>query len=240
MFYIRGFLILVWVIVATLICMAACLVRWGDFSLNRFTGRTLAWGILRAAGVKLEVLGEENLTQYQPCIFVINHQSGFDIGVLGQIIPKKTLIIGKKELIWIPFFGFLFVSAGNLRIDRKDRTKAIAGLDQILEVIQKEKASIWIFPEGTRNHGSNDLLPFKRGAFYMAIAAQIPIVPIVTSSYQPLISLARKHSRPGTVQVKVLPAVQTTGYTQAQTQELSDLVRAQMLEAVRGLTTVAT
>lgn len=88
-------------------------------------------------------------------------------------------MIGKKELKWIPFFGYFFWGAGNMMIDRQKRSKAFAGLAQAAQEIKRRAVSIWVFPAGTRHPSGTGMLPFKRGAFYLAVEAQIPIVPVV-------------------------------------------------------------
>ena len=155
----------------------------------------------------------------------------------GLLFPTKTLVIGKKELKWIPGFGLYFMASGNIMIDRKNRRKAVAGLGEAVAAARDKGLSIWIFPEGTRNISGEGLLPFKRGAFHTAIAAGIPIVPIVQSPFVSLISWKNKVLGGGSVEIRILPPISTTGMTSADVEKLSNLTRAKMLEALPGLKT---
>jgi 1-acyl-sn-glycerol-3-phosphate acyltransferase len=195
-------------------------------------GRMLSWGVLRILGIKLEVQGYEYLKSSQPCIYVVNHQSGLDMATFGAIYPKQTIIIGKKQLIWIPFLGLYFIASGNISIDRDRRLKAYAGLAQAAEVVRSRKASIWVFPEGTRNTAKKGLLPFKRGAFHIAMKAGVPLVPVVSSSLLPIFDRKKRFLKPGTLKITVLPPIDTRQFSETQIDELSSMVRDQMLEVL--------
>jgi 1-acyl-sn-glycerol-3-phosphate acyltransferase len=235
LFYIKVCLISLWSIFACSFGFVYALLHWGNLSINHKVGGILSWGVLKILGIKVELQGAEYLTSSQPCVYVANHQSGLDIATFGAMYPTRTIIIGKKQLIWIPFLGLYFRASGNISIDREKRLKAYAGLKMAAEIMKKIGASIWIFPEGTRNIAKEGLLPFKRGAFHIAIQAKVPIVPVVSSSLLPIIDRKKKYINSGVVKIVVLPPIQTEGYTEAQIDELSNKVRNQMLEALRGL-----
>jgi 1-acyl-sn-glycerol-3-phosphate acyltransferase len=213
------------------------ILRWGNLNIDRDFARFFSWGVLKLLGLRVEVEGKEHLEKNQPCIYVANHQSGLDMATFGTIYPKRTIVIGKKEVVWTPFFGVFFVAAGNVLIDRKKTDKAIAGLKQTVEVIRKKKVSIWIFPEGTRNRTGNGILPLKRGAFHMAAQAEIPIVPLVSAPLYPRISWKEKRVTPGTLKIKVLPPIHTGGYGELEVDQLAQDTREKMLEALLGLAT---
>ena len=120
--------------------------------------------------------------QDRPCVVVANHQSNYDLYVLGRVVPPRTVSIGKKSLKWVPFFGQLYWLAGNVLIERGNAQQAKQAMLTTTETLQHQDTSIWVFPEGTRNKGEG-LLPFKKGAFQMAIAAGVPIIPVCVSSY---------------------------------------------------------
>lgn len=237
MIYLRLTFIFFWLAFSCVLGLFACLVRWGDPSLNRTFSHLFAWGTLKISGIDVRLEGAEHLDAHQPCIYVANHQSGFDLAVFGKIYPGRALVIGKTELKWIPFFGLFFAAAGNISIKRQKRVKAIKGLGVAVEAIKKRDVSIWIFPEGTRNGGADSMLPFKKGAFYMAIEAGVPIVPVVCSPLLPIIDWKKKSLRPGQVTVRVLPPVPTTGMKVEDVDALSEKTRDVMMEALRGLVT---
>lgn len=158
--------------------------------------------------VKTEV--QSLFTQEQACVVIANHQSNYDLYVLGRVVPPRTVSIGKKSLKWVPFFGQLYWLAGNVLIDRGNARKAKQAMLETTDTLRHRDTSIWVFPEGTRNLGKG-LLPFKKGAFQMAIAAGVPIVPVCVSSYAGRIRLNRWNS--GRVLIHSLPAIPTAGMT---------------------------
>ncbi|AQW67845.1 lysophospholipid acyltransferase family protein [Pseudomonas fulva] len=162
------------------------------------------------------------------CVIIANHQSNFDLFVLGQVVPQRTVAIGKKSLGWIPLFGQLFWLGGNVLVDRKNAYQARKALQKTTRVLQND-TSIWIFPEGTRNAGEQ-LLAFKKGAFHMAIEAGVPIVPVCVSRYAHRLDLNSWRRR--TVIVRSLPPIATTGMTQQDLPALIEQCRTQMQQCI--------
>lgn len=237
--FLKLLFILLWFCLSSMAAFFIALLRWGDLDLDHDLARLVSVPCLRIAGIQLELEGEAHLDEHRPCIFVMNHQSNLDALILGCFFPRQTVVIGKKEILWIPFFGLAYKASGNILIDRKKRAKAIAGLSRAVQFIQKRKASIIIFPEGTRNRSDQPLQSFKKGAFHMAIEAQVPIVPIVISPVRKVFDWNRKALNPGVLRVQVLPPVPSEGFSANQVDELSSRVRSVMLEAVRGLSASA-
>ena len=234
-FWIRAFLALVWFLGACLLAVPLCVLRWGDLRNVHDIGRMMAFGILPLARVRVEVEGGQWLgPEHQPCVYVGNHQSGFDVPLFGRFCPNRIIAVGKKELKWVPFFNLAWMGSGNVSIDRGNRIKAVAGLEDVVRAIRGKGASVVIFPEGTRNRQGGDLLPFKKGAFHMAIAAQVPVVPIVLSPVTRVLDFKARRLG-GTMRVKVLPPVSTQGLTRDDVDALTQKVRGQMVEAFRSL-----
>lgn len=122
-------------------------------------------------------------------------------------------------------------------IERTSRSQAFAAFDKAAEEMKKERQSVYIFPEGTRSYYDKpDLLPFKKGAFHLAIQAQVPIVPIVVSNYSNLVSIPRKVFRPGTIPLKVLKPIETKGKTFEDVDTLLVEVREVMLKELKVIT----
>ena len=134
MFYIKLLVLGLWVVFCSIIVIIKAIPRWGEPSLGSEFGKLYAWGALKIAGIKVETQGLENLDN-QPCIYTLNHQSNFDMAIFGAQYPKNTVIIGKKEIKWLPVFGLLYVATGNIMIDRK-------------------KSSFSRYQESSRSHGS--------------------------------------------------------------------------------------
>ena len=226
-FYLKVLLAGAWFFLTTFLGLFILIVRWKDPNMGAIMARFLNWGSCKILGYRIRVEGSENLYKNQPCVYTINHQSNIDIMTMGGMFPYKTVVIGKKEMRKIPLFGWFFSGTGMVMIDRKDRTQAIAGLAEVTEAIVKKGHSIWIFPEGTRNHGK-ELLPFKKGAFHMAITAQVPIVPIVQQNLLSYLDIKNRQIIPGTILIRVLEAIPTLGMTTDDVITLMAKVRSAM------------
>src|SRR4051812_43068242 len=108
------FLIGLWLTLCSCVGIVYSVLRWGNLNIDRDFARVFSWGALRILGIRIQVEGREHLENAQPCIYVANHQSNLDMAVFGPVYPARTVVIGKKELKWVPFFGILFMAAGNI------------------------------------------------------------------------------------------------------------------------------
>jgi 1-acyl-sn-glycerol-3-phosphate acyltransferase len=154
-------------------------------ALFRVRGRLYFWAtqswsrtILRATGVRVVTHGLEEVPWDAPQVLVCNHVSIYDVFALAAVLPNPFSFVGKKELDSIPFFGMAWKAAGHISIDRSDRQKAIASLRRAGEKLRREHGTVILFPEGTRSP-DGALLPFKKGAFTLALEARVPVVPAV-------------------------------------------------------------
>ena len=235
MLYLRFLVISFWFVIAFGIGFVMSLLRWGDNSVDHFTAGLFGRPILRLLGITLQVEGKDELEKHQPCIYVANHQGALDILTFGSFFPRRTVVVGKKEIAYIPVLNLFFVAAGNVLVDRQKRTKAVASLGKAVKAIREKKSSVWVFPEGTRNRTDEAILPLKKGAFYMAVEAQVPIVPVISAPIRSLVNWEEgRHSR-GVLRIRVLPPIQTRGMNAADVDGLAKQVRSVMIEAVRGL-----
>jgi putative phosphoserine phosphatase/1-acylglycerol-3-phosphate O-acyltransferase len=162
-------------------------------------------------GVKLDVVGEENAWAARPAVFIFNHRNNFDAFIAASIVREDFTGVAKKELESDLFMR----TAGNLLdvafIDRSDPAGAVAALAPIEELARKG-LSIIVAPEGTRLDTAG-VGPFKKGAFRMAMAAGVPIVPIVIRNAELIGGRNATQMNPGTVDVAVLPPVETHDWT---------------------------
>ena len=140
-------------------------------------------------GLKVEKRLPEGAENFGNAIYIANHQNNYDMVTASNIVLPPTVTVGKKSLLWIPFFGQLYWLTGNLLIDRNNRAKAHGTIAEVVNHFKKRRISIWMFPEGTRSRGRG-LLPFKTGAFHAAIAAGVPIIPVCVSNTSNKINLA--------------------------------------------------
>ena len=127
-------------------------------------------GLAPIFGLKVEKRIPAEAENYGNCIYIANHQNNYDMVTVSSAVMPRTVTVGKKSLVWIPFFGQLYWLTGNLLIDRNNRAKAHGTISQVVDQFKKKDISIWMFPEGTRSRGRG-LMPFKTGAFHAAIAA---------------------------------------------------------------------
>jgi 1-acyl-sn-glycerol-3-phosphate acyltransferase len=131
--------------------------------------------MLRAAGIDARLVNWDNVPHNSPVVYVSNHQSWFDIFLLGGLIPTQVRFVSKKERARIPILGQAMTAAGHIFIDRGNRQKAFSAYDEAAQAIRKGMSAI-VFPEGTRSK-TGELQSFKKGPFVLAIAAQVPVIP---------------------------------------------------------------
>ncbi len=135
------------------------------------------WGrkVVKAAGCHVRMKGMEHIPE-GPVVYVANHQSFFDILAVAAVLPGKMRFVAKKELRKIPVFGAALRAAGQIYIDRFNRAKALEAYEEAAVAVRRGMSAV-VFVEGTRSR-TGDLLPFKKGAFVFAIAAQVPMIPL--------------------------------------------------------------
>jgi putative phosphoserine phosphatase/1-acylglycerol-3-phosphate O-acyltransferase len=163
------------------------------------------------AGLRLEVRHAERIDASRPAVFLFNHQSSADILILCMLLRRDFTGVAKQEIRRHWVLGPAFAFAGAVFIDRFDRPKAIAALQPAVDVV-RGGISVGIAPEGTRSRDGR-LGPFKKGAFRLALAARVPIVPIVLHDSARILPRKAIAMRPGTVHVEVLEPIATDAWT---------------------------
>lgn len=231
MFYVKLALMCLWCLVATLFWLPLFFLP-GAFA--RWI-RLMAWGILRVAGLRVEMEGEENLRAVRPCVFVGNHQSALDMATFGAFLPDDAFGIGKKEIAWIPVVGWCFALTGGFLINRSRPERARRTLDAVAKRLRERRQGVGIMPEGTRNLEGRGLLPFKKGAFHLAVAAQADLVVVVCAPLADRANFARRTLAPGLIRLKALPPISVQGKTEADVDELAERCRREMAEALASL-----
>jgi 1-acyl-sn-glycerol-3-phosphate acyltransferase len=225
--------IYLWILLSTVVLgiwiIGRALVR-----ANQETSHRIAqwWGrgILRISGVRVHVVGQEHLDKGRSFILMPNHQSHFDIPVLLGCLDTQFRWLAKAELFKIPIFGRAMRGCGYISIDRSNRKAAFASIRQAAHAIHG-KASVLIFPEGTRSPDGK-LLPFKKGGFVLAVDSGVPILPI--GIYGTGRILPKKHLLldPGPVVLWIGAPIDTTGYRRETKDALMDEARRALCEAV--------
>ena len=189
--------------------------------------RFWAWGILKLCGIRLVVQGLEGLDPNRQYIFIANHQSYIDIPVLVQALSQFQLRwIAKKELFWVPLFGWVLWSSKHIIVDRSSLSRAMNSLSRARERIEKG-ISVVVFPEGTRSH-HGDLLPFKRGGFLLAFKSQTPIVPVTIKGSGAVWSRGDWRIRSGEIEIVMGKPVSVDRYRAQDLKLLLNRVRAEI------------
>lgn len=171
---------------------------------NHVHGITRLWTriILAIGGVAVKVKGLTQLDPKQQYVFMVNHQSHIDIPVLVQSLRAFQLRwIAKRELLWVPFFGWAMWAGKHITVNRSDRFDALGSLNKAKERM-KGGISLVVFPEGTRSSDGN-LLPFKRGGLLLAVKTQTPIVPVTISGSCAILPKGDWRIRKGRIEVTV-------------------------------------
>ena len=188
--------------------------------------------VLWAVGVKVRVHGLENLNPGEPHIFASNHVSWFDVPALAKILPRYKFV-AKAELFKVPIFGSGMRSVGMIEIQRDNRKAAFGAYELAAEKI-RSGSSVVVFPEGTRGR-AYPLRPFKKGPFVLAIAAGVPIVPVIVHGTIEIMPKGSLWAHPGTIDVHLLEPVSTTGVDYDHREALMQTVRTRMAEAMNRL-----
>jgi 1-acyl-sn-glycerol-3-phosphate acyltransferase len=172
---------------------------------------------VRIAGVRVRVEGAANIPS-GVCIFAANHVSNMDPLAFVPAIPRRVAILAKKEVFRIPILGTAMRMANLVPVDRENREAAAGTVDTSVKYL-REGLSFAVYPEGTRSHDGR-LLPFKKGAFLIAIRAGVPVVPVSIVGAQDLLRKGEWSVRPGEVIVRFGQAVDVSAYTVEQRADL--------------------
>jgi 1-acyl-sn-glycerol-3-phosphate acyltransferase len=177
-----------------------------------WSGRTWSRWNLRAGGAQVIVEGIEHIDLDSPQILVGNHQSWFDVFAVAANIPKTYHFVAKKELERVWLFGPAWKAAGHISIDRSDQASAVASLDRAGAQMKRENSAVVVFAEGTRSP-TDDLLPFQKGAFMLALHTGVPIVPFAVAGSRRIFPKGSWRVRGGPIIVRFGPPIPTAHLT---------------------------
>jgi 1-acyl-sn-glycerol-3-phosphate acyltransferase len=166
-----------------------------------------AW--LWLSGVRIKVRGLELLDPKQPYVFVSNHRSYLDTAAIFVYTGRRIGVLAKKELLKVPVLGVGMGFVNVMAIDRTNRESAIRTTEAAAKRIQSG-VSFAVFVEGTRAK-PGELLPFKKGAFYMARQADVPVVPVAIKNSDVLMGKGTGEARAGAIEMVMMSPVETVG-----------------------------
>jgi 1-acyl-sn-glycerol-3-phosphate acyltransferase len=164
---------------------------------------------LRLSAVDVRVTGREHLEPDQTYVFISNHRSYLDTATLFAYTGRRLGLLAKKELLRVPILGYGMGFVNIMAIDRSNSERARQTVEAATERI-RSGISFGVFAEGTRAK-PGEFLPFKKGAFYMAAQAGVPIVPVAIKNSDYLMGKGTGEARSGTIEMIMLPPVPTAG-----------------------------
>jgi 1-acyl-sn-glycerol-3-phosphate acyltransferase len=201
----------------------------GDVSLLYRVAMWITNAGVRAAGIKIEISGLENIPVGRSCIFMSNHVSNLDPPVVLPLLPGRTSVLLKKELMNIPILGRAMRLAKFVPVERGHRRDAAQASVEAAADALRSGLHILVYPEGTRSPDGR-LSTFKKGPFFLALGTQAPIVPIALSGTQTMMRKGSNAIVPGLAQITVLPAIEPSHY--ATREELMQAVRKAIAAAL--------
>lgn len=191
---------------------------WGTADWSRW----ILWG----AGTPLVIDGLERVPP-GPVVFASNHSSMFDIWALSAGMPGSIRFVAKQELARIPLLGPAMLAAGHVTIDRTNRSRAMDAYAEAARRIHERGVSTVVFPEGTRSR-TGELLPFKNAPFGLAIAAQVPLVPVYVHDTFRILPKGAWRLRPTPIRISVGEPIPTTGLTLQERESLRQRAHTQI------------
>lgn len=218
------------VLVSSLVHATTALVA-ALFRVPSRPGRIYDWStrdwavwILWCAGTPVQVAGAEHIPRDGPVVYAANHTSMFDIWALAAVLPGSVRFVAKQELARLPLVGPAMVRAGHVTIDRENKIRALEAYERAAATVRSGISAI-VFPEGTRSR-TGELLPFKNAPFGLAIAAQVPLVPVHVDGTYRIFPKGGRTLHPAPIRVRIGEPIPTAGLTLADRQTLRERVHA--------------
>lgn len=194
-----------------------------DGRMQHWFARNWSRMILATAGVRVKLEGLDRVDPSRPAIYTANHLSALDIPVLYADLPVPFRILAKRNLFSYPFLGWHLTRSGQIAVDLKDARASLRSLNRASQTLHAGMPLV-VFPEGGRS-ADGCLREFMGGAFYVAIKAQEPVVPVVIVGTNDLLPMNSFHLLPGRVELVFCDPIPTTGMSPRDMDKLSAQVR---------------
>lgn len=228
----RFFFVFLWIAIISCIlyppALIASLLPWTKYHVPHLIARFWSKTILWVSGVKVTLIGLENIDPKRPYVFAANHQSQYDIFTLMGHLPVQFKWMAKKSLFYIPIVGWGIKACGSIPVDRENAKEAYKALLRATTKI-KQGYSIVVFPEGTRSRDGR-IRPFKSGGIVLALRAGVPIVPVTIIGTIHILPRGGRRIKPGKVIIVIDKPIDVVGYTEKDKNKLANLVRAIVVE----------
>lgn len=214
-------------------CILAAMAGVKDRTGSIFDHTPRVWSkiLLATAGVRVVLHNPERAWGQGPQVYVSNHMSWFDIPTLSASLPRYKFV-AKAELFKVPMFGPAIRAIGMIPIQRENRKAAFGAYDDAAAKI-REGNSVVVFPEGTRGN-DYPIRPFKKGPFVLAIAAGVPVVPVLTYGTREVLPRGSFRVTPTIVHIHLLEPILVDGMDHSMRGELAEKVRSRIAEALAG------
>jgi 1-acyl-sn-glycerol-3-phosphate acyltransferase len=186
--------------------------------------RIWARGCVKISGARLTVRGAENLHKHSVAVYAANHTSYMDTPVIFSTLPFQFRILAKKELWTVPFIGWHLNRSGQIPVDSVSSNSTVSSLGAAVRAL-RAGMPLFVFPEGGRTPDGT-IQPFLAGAAFLAIRAQVPLVPIALGGVYDLLPIHTRHFYPGEITLTVGEPISTAGMTLRQVEELNARLRA--------------
>jgi 1-acyl-sn-glycerol-3-phosphate acyltransferase len=220
------------VFMGTLSLLSSLLDR--DGTVQHWFARTWSWMILKTIFSPVEVIGRENIPS-EPAVYAANHSSAIDIPLVYTNLPMQFRIMAKIELFRYPFMGWHLTRSGQIPIDEKELN--LAGVKKAVRTL-KDGMSLMVFPEGGRTP-DGEVKKFHSGAFFMAIKAGVPVVPMAIVGAYEVLKMNTYVIHSGRLQLVIGKPIPTTAYTSRDMEALAEKVKAAIEEMYYARTEVA-
>lgn len=223
-----GWAVIFFIISLPLMPIVLLMERFAPKAADRFSYAWVRFGmkmVVRLINVKVEAIGLENIPKDTAVLYVGNHRSIFDVIISSYLIPGRVGYVAKKEFSRVPFLNFWIRRIHSVFLDREDIRSGIAMINQCMDNM-KNGISMYIFPEGTRNHYEGTLLPFHGGSFKSAIRTGLPVVPVTNIGMGDIYEDHRPTAHNRHVRIVFGKPIETKTLKGQQRKELPDQVRS--------------
>lgn len=205
----------------------------GTITRERCDERLEAWAsrVVANSEMMISVHGRENIEPSTTYVIMSNHQSHYDVAVIFYVLGSTIRMVAKRELFELPVFGRAMRVAGFIEVDRQNRKRAIASLDDARQKLQSG-VPMWIAPEGTRSP-TGELLPFKKGGFVLSLETGAPILPVSIRGTRDVLRANAIRSRRGVeVYVTIHPPVDPKRFADLPAREARAALEGEVRRAI--------
>ncbi len=234
--FLHAFLLILWIIASCVVFGTLVIVL---RPLSRKISMTLmkVWMMIAIffSGVRIEISGTEKLDRNRNYIFMSNHVSAADIAIIYAACPGFISFLAKRELFFIPFFGWGIAAGGHIPVNRGNPKSARRSIERAVRSLRSGKISLVVFPEGTRS-ATGELGEFKLGVFTLAVQSGVPVVPVAIRGSREVLPKGSFFMNPLPVSVSLGDPVSASGFDRKNKSLLAKIVRDKVEELLHQRT----